>query len=368
MEFPFLELEDAEEILAEAARTVQERFGVPVEFDIEWMSSMDEMHEAFYEALEDTGNWDRMGERIALLADSSADLSGYEDTMAGYLKSIYSLRALINFLPATERAAVRDYRDFVRKMVPIWRSKVRLWLNVFPDNPRRMVNPEKMWQHSSSFWSTVVPHHPDIDVYLTNVLVIYDWLEWPHPHAIFYQAKFGGVGYGMWMGDTDHRGAVFTSAFGILTTRPEFGAGDYQSISRSGRNKILGAVLVAHEFGHTFFGMPEFYEGHDSRCMMSSPSVPAHGYVTWYDDLIRSPGRCSACEPYLLSARCAMEGGRLRKAGDFQGAKRMLRESLRLMPKDVQPRDDRKGWIKYNLRLANQKDRFTDPPALEHSR
>ncbi len=70
-----------------------------------------------------------------------------------------------------------------------------------------------------------------------------------------------------------------------------------EQVERSIKNKAMGAYYLAHEFGHTYYRIPDQYE-HGGACLMNS-AYEDMAVLVGYKKLIESDKACQQCEPWV---------------------------------------------------------------------
>jgi hypothetical protein len=173
------------------------------------------------------------------------------------------------------------------------------------------------------------------DIVFTNGLIIYDHLSEPYPHAISKHAKVGGASF------ISPKRTVLDGRSLMVNIFEEYGniQGICNSIEKSSKelkNKILGGLYFAHEFGHAFYMIPDVYD-HGDTCLMNS-SFQNLDNVKGYNLLISDLSACHKCKPWLIAKEAIIEAGLAYKNLDYNRAAKLYINGANETPKLVDGR------------------------------
>lgn len=241
----------------------------------------------------------------------------------------FSLQELGNIMPKVEPQTYDAYRraleaEYHRKMA--WLTSLKL-----PDGSPlvRLPLPDSQ---SAMDWTNLLHQQERADIIMTNTLIVWDITHAPPPHSIFHHAKLGGGAIA-----NKHRRALNHQCV-LLNVFEEYGgiAGICRTdpaVSRQERNRIIGAVLLAHELGHALFAIPDVYD-HGDACLMNSSAHnldQREAYALLAADL--KP--CASCQPWLTAATQVSDARRAAASGDAAGAAKLYAQALATTPKKL---------------------------------
>lgn len=243
-----------------------------------------------------------------------------------YLQT-FSLQELGNIMPAVQPKTYDAYRqaleaEYHRKMA--WLAGLKL-----PDGKPVVQQPLPDTQ-SSLDWQSLLLAQERADIIMTNTLIAWDGTHAPPPHSIFHHAKLGGGAMA-----NKHRRAlnhqcVMVNVFeeyggiaGICRTDPK--------VTRSERNRIIGAVLLAHELGHAMFALPDVYD-HGDACLMNS-SAHNLDQREAYRLLTADLKPCASCQPWLHAATQLADARTAAASGDAVAAANLFEQVFANTPK-----------------------------------
>ncbi|MFC1534786.1 hypothetical protein ACFL7M_15640 [Thermodesulfobacteriota bacterium] len=176
----------------------------------------------------------------------------FRKSIIRFLKQ-WDINSLKDFFPDK---AIGSYEDVFYNLMNVYHSKIK-WLKTLKitDNEKLVKEPFPAYQ-SFVEWLCYMWNQNQYDLIFTNGLIIGDILSAPYPHAICKHAKVGGEAFFSPKRTTLDGRSLMVNIFeeygniqGICNLKGK--------ISKELKNKILGGFLLAHEFGHAFYMIPE---------------------------------------------------------------------------------------------------------------
>lgn len=236
-----------------------------------------------------------------------------------------SLEELAATLP---RESFESHDQFHDRLMEVYHQKVQ-WLQgiELSDGGGLLQVPAVPYQ-SELEWMCMMSRQDRWDLVLTNSLVLADLTAVPAPHALLRHAKIGGCAYISPSRRVLEGRSMMVSLIEDYCAVP--GISVETEIARSRKNKLVGAVLLAHEFGHAFFEIPDVYD-HGKECLMDS-AAHSDTHEQCYQSLIASPGPCGKCRPWIDSRLARLEARVARDSGDASRAAALYHRSLQLLP------------------------------------
>jgi sterol desaturase/sphingolipid hydroxylase (fatty acid hydroxylase superfamily) len=290
---------DVREILLEANRVLRAKLPIAVPIKIHGVGEMP-IEQLFREVDATAGGEQRENEvwRYDLALGPRARSFTEPEARAARLKFVqnFSLEELGNMMP---RVKVRTH-DAYREALEAEYHKKMSWLAslTLPTGAPLLQQPVPRYQ-SAMDWIYLLNVQDRFDIVMTNTLIAWDVTHSPPPHSIFHHAKLGGGAM-----PSRKRKALGHQAV-LLNVFEEYGgvAGICRSdpaVTRSERNRIIGAVLLAHELGHALFALPDVYD-HGDQCLMNSSTHNVDQRVA-YRLLTARMSPCAKCEPWVRAA------------------------------------------------------------------
>ena len=269
----------------------------------------------------------------------------YRRSLDAFLRA-WSLPALAKFFP---KDRVRTYAEAADATLRVYHEKLD-WLKTLkaPDGSPLLQRPAVPYQ-SYTEWLAMMRAQKRFDVVFTNTLVVLDTANNPYPHSITKHAKVGGSSF-----DSPAR-TVMGGRSVMVNTLEEFGGiagiSRERKVSPDKRNKLVGAVLFAHEFAHAFYLIPDVYD-HPASCLMNSTmenlDMEKAYELLWSD---RKP--CPLCRPYVHSKTLEIRAVALLKSGNYARAGELCLEAARTLPQKLDTdRDARLATLRTCARSA----------------
>ena len=144
---------------------------------------------------------------------------------------------------------------------------------------------------------------PSFDVVVTNTLLVLDDARSLHPHSAMRRASVAGMSASSPFRSALDGQAILASTFSFDTDIPDLSNVSSGSTAEE-KAEALGVVLIAHELGHAYFGIPDVYD-HGPECLMTSRLD--ENYSAVLEALRRDQDPCPRCMPYVYS-RSLLEG------------------------------------------------------------
>ena len=314
---------DVREILGEANRVLRAK--LPVSFGIKIVNAGEMPLPELFRTV-DLAAADRDGPvwRYDFARGARAPAFTEPQAQAVRLKYIqaFTLQELGNIMPAVQPKTYPAYRaaleaEYHRKMA--WLASLEL-----PGGGPVLQMPLPPWQ-SAMDWRDFLAAQDRFDIVLTNTLIAWDVTHSPPPHSIFHHAKLGGGAMASPRRRALGQQAVLLDVFeeyggvaGICRTDP--------AVGRSERNRIIGAVLLAHELGHALFSLPDVYD-HGDACLMNS-SAHNLDQREAYRLLIADLHPCTKCAPWVHAAVELAAARRAAAAGDVARAAALFESGI----------------------------------------
>lgn len=225
---------------------------------------------------------------------------GYRRSLVGFLRS-WSIPSLKGFYP---KERVGNYEQAAAATLRVYHDRIA-WLRTLkaPDGSLLVADPAVSYQ-SYTEWLGMMHAQKRFDVVFTNTLIVLDTANNPYPHSITKHAKVGGSSF-----DSPARGAMGGRSV-MVNIIEDFGGvpgiSRERKVSRDRRNKLVGAVLFAHEFAHAFYLIPDVYD-HPLSCLMNT-NMENLDMEKAYDLLWTDRKPCPLCRPYVESKSLEIRG------------------------------------------------------------
>lgn len=246
--------------------------------------------------------------------------------------SRWRLEELRAFFPEAQRPGLGGYKDIAAQLLAELDRKVELIAGFKVQGGRSLLDPARLDERSYVRWVCAMREQDEADLILTNAFILYDLASEPYPHSIFQKNKVGGASLPSPKRRAIDGRAVFGSTFSMVTELPFFREEGVETLSDAERLEVIGDFIVAHELGHALFKLPDFYD-HPRECLMTTKYET--GYVSGYRDLLRYPGACGGCQPYIDARRLVFRAEDKRRAGDDRGAIALLRRAMKETPRHI---------------------------------
>jgi hypothetical protein len=335
MRLPVLSDDDFETVLKEAKRIISIKLGnrIKINFRDNGKIPLEDSFKDksyrkvnFYKKLSAWQYDLNQGENLPLL-----DKKIFRKKIIRFLRQ-WDINSLRDFFPDK---AISSYEDVFYNLMSVYHSKVK-WLKTLKitGNEKLVLEPLPPYQ-SFVEWLGYMWNQNQYDIVFTNGLIIYDHLSEPYPHAICKHAKVGGASF------FSPKRTVLDGRSLMVNIFEEYGniQGICNSIEKSSKelkNKILGGLYFAHDFGHAFYMIPDVYD-HGDTCLMNS-SFQNLDNVKGYNLLISDLSACHKCKPWLIAKEAIIKAGLAYKNLDYNRAAELYIKGANETPKLVDGR------------------------------
>jgi hypothetical protein len=307
--------QDLNEILDEARSMLKEKLGAEVSLDFRdaGVISIDEF---FKMTNYETDPYFEYFKTVQYRLDAVPPFDKKKAEIIDFLKQ-WDLKSLAGYFPGQ---TVNSYEDVYGLLIRTYQEKVEALKRIHLKDGTPLLYPEGKAFQSYANWEGIMHAQDRYDLVVTNTLIMYDLYTRPYPHAVCKHAKVSGGSY-----DSPKRSVLGGKSIMVNVLEqygeiPElnYNAGD---VPRGLRNKAIGGVMLAHEFGHAFYFIPDVYE-HGDQCLMNS-SFENLNNIKAFEFLQQGKGVCPRCRPYVvaknlfLSAEEAFREKRFSQAGDL---------------------------------------------------
>lgn len=333
MRFPTLSETDVKQVVDEAKRMIRTKLGGGVELDFHDNGAMtlDELfggvnyrqqQGALYKNVLPWKYDIDLGENAPILLNSKKD---YEEEVLTFLHR-WDLTSLAHFFPDRK---IESYGDAFYALMATYHEKVR-WLKTLKTKSGEyvLIRPYAPYQ-SQVEWMGYAEAQDKYDVIITNTLIVLDNMIRPYPHGICKHGKIGGQSM------YSPRRQALNGRSLLVNIFEDYG--DVTGISppvddrpRELKNKSVGGYFLAHEFGHVFFLLPDFYD-HGGGCLMNS-SLEASSSAEGYRLLSQSDSPCPLCRPWVVAKSYVLRAMAADAKGRFNESAKLY-----LIAKEVTP-------------------------------
>ncbi|OHD53592.1 MAG: hypothetical protein A2Y33_06630 [Spirochaetes bacterium GWF1_51_8] len=349
---PMIGGSDSEQILSEAERILKAKFGSTIHFIFEDHGQIpvdDLFKDKTYQNTKLYESWKpykydlKLGKEMPVFSDPA-----FKKQVVSFLQ-MFSLASLSNYFPGV---AIKDYDHAAELVMGVYHSKI-LWLKtlktakgkpvLYPDNPA---------QQSFVEWYTMMEKQDRYDIVIANSLIVMDLITSPFPHSVCKHAKVGGANFNSPARKAFDGNAVMINILEEYGNIPGISAGG-KPLSNEMKNKVIGAVLLAHEIGHAFFHIPDVYD-HPLSCLMNTPSAEV-SYPELYRLLLEDLTPCPKCQPWVEAKQYSLMADQeddLVKKGDLYLA--CAQKTMDLMGEGMYKSYDQKVYIARLFTLARE--------------
>ena len=262
---------------------------------------------------------------------SEPDFDAARPDMLRFLKR-WGLDELRSFFPPEKARGITSYEVLLDKLIPVYRHKVAIIRQLRLTSGLGLFAPAKAPMRSYVNWICAVRAQDRYDVILTNEFLLYDLITEPYPHSIFKKCKVGGASLRSPTRTAMPGRALFASTFGMESDLPFFAEDPDNTLSRTERQRITGMFILAHELGHALFKLPDFYD-HPPQCLMTTRAET--DYISGYRDLLKHPGPCPSCRPYIAARQEYFNARELLAKGRFDEAIAAFKRVVKQTPKHI---------------------------------
>ncbi len=323
--FPPITPKDAQEVLDFAWDIMEDRFGfrlLQISFDNKEESILD-----FFDRYPRRKSFNR-GSRFPLKAPER--IWRHKDKIGEFLKR-WQLDSLQGFRP---KKPFKDHKEFADFLIGVYIDRAdKAMTSKIEENGHPLLSPDNRHQLYID-WVDVMEQQEDYDIVLTNTFVFLDNAVEPYPHSIFKHAKVGGASFDSPKRATFDGFTLMSSTFEFDTHIPFYYDSELGELSKSEKNKVLGAAIVAHEVGHMLFYIPDVYD-HSPACLMDS-RMENLSYPRAYRNLMKESGVCPECRPYIEARKWAFKAQSLSEKDEIQKAVGAYNKAIDLLPTDAE--------------------------------
>ncbi|MCC6275123.1 MAG: hypothetical protein IT569_04645 [Leptospiraceae bacterium] len=288
----------------------------------------------------------------------------YRKELIGFLK-LWDIASLQKFFPEKK---ISNYDEAQNELLKIYPRKMN-WLTTLkiPGNESLVWNPAKNFQ-SYVDWKVFMFEQDKYDVIFTNTLIVLDSIKTPFPHSITKHAKVGGSSF-----ESPKRDPMLGYSL-LVNFLEEYGniegLSNPKKIEREKKNKMIGGLLFAHEFGHAFFQIPDVYD-HPDSCLMNA-SMDKGDMEKNYDALLSDKKVCPKCEPWVRSKKNFIDGEIFLSSKKYNEAGENFLKSASTLPSQID--SDRNSYLqsvykraKSAFREINNAEKIREIEELEKS-
>ncbi|MCB1173969.1 MAG: hypothetical protein KDK39_10400 [Leptospiraceae bacterium] len=251
--------------------------------------------------------------------------SRFRKTAIAFLKH-YKIEKLQGFFPDQP---IHNYNQAFAALHQTYNKKIQ-WLKQRTNNRGQLVWRQKPGQ-SYVHWLGLMHAQKKYDIVITNSLIVFDLMSEPYPHSIAKHAKVGGSSF-----SSPARMALGGRSL-LVNIIEEYGqiegVSKQRSIKRSLRNQMLGGFLLAHEFGHAFYLLPDFYD-HPADCLMNS-AMENMDALAGYRLLLNNNQPCKQCYPWVKSKRLVLHAEQSLAGQNYLQAGRLFEAAIRGVPSRI---------------------------------
>ena len=191
---------------------------------------------------------------------------------------------------------IDSYEQLRIRSLDVWYDKVQVLKTLRTSSGENLLMvPFPPWQ-SQYDWIYAMFYQNQFDLVITNSLIVGNMLNNPSLHSICKHSKIGGMGL-----MSPERKILFGHSL-MINTIEFLGKIKNLSIDDSSLKsefiyRAMGGFFLAHEFGHSFYYIPDFYD-HGAECIMNS-AYENMEYIDGYRKLISARGLCLKCLPWI---------------------------------------------------------------------
>ncbi len=327
-DFPEISDQDLKEILNTARSMYQDKFQID---NIRFQDAGVQSIETFFQQTL-SANPERLHEIEAkrFHPGGQNNFSAKRDIILAFLKN-WQIEQLQAFFPEEERSQYDSYDKLFDGISRQMTSKID-YIQSLQHNGQSILRKEKQRVRSLLNWMVALETQTEYDLVLTNTFILFDNMEQPFPHSIFTTNKVGGLSHKNEHRPTLGKRVIMGSTFGMDTDIPFFKENPKETVSRSQRNHIVGAYIIAHELGHAIFKLPDFYDL-PTHCLMNNNKDIT--YSQGYDLLVSHSGPCPDYAPWMQARSAAYDGDWHASRKEWKQAISAYTKVLRLTPKNV---------------------------------
>lgn len=330
---------DVKEMLAEAKRTIKLKLDDKLEIEFrdhgvktpdEFFADVPYVGASFYAKMIKKKYDTVLQNKAALFAEPA-----YKAEVLSFLKN-WDLKSLRGFFPKT---IIASYEDAYAATLRAYHDRVA-WLKGLKtaQGEPLLVMPPRPYQ-SYVDWKSLMFVQEKYDVVLTNTLIVMDYATTPYPHSVTKHAKVGGSSFESPKRKALAGGSLLVNT--IETTGRIPGLSHEKQLPAEMANKLLGAILFAHEFAHAFYLIPDVYD-HSASCLMNS-SMEGADMEKSYRDLLAEKEPCKLCHPWIASRRNIILAEDYLKKGESDLAGDAYLQAAAILPERIDK--DRRTYI-----------------------
>ncbi|MBI4232264.1 hypothetical protein HY605_03445 [Candidatus Peregrinibacteria bacterium] len=333
---PILLETDLKEVFGEAERIIRIKFGDDIRINFHDNGVM--TGEQFFNGIKYKGNpIYKYYSKYKYPLQGTPLFDKEKEQIIEFLKK-WKLDDLAGFFPGM---AVISYEDAYRLTVEAYAGRIQHLKNIRLGTGSPLLFPDNRPYQSYVDWLGIMNEQDKYDVIVTNTLIVYDLYIQPYLHTVTLHAKVGGGAFESPKRKTLDGTSVLMNILSEYGNIKEF-SGEELPVDRSTKNKILGGFVFAHEFGHTFYLIPDVYD-HGDACLMNG-SFENSPHDQGYRLLIKSHLPCTQCIPYVTAKRNVLLAHSAYEKGSFLEAGFYYLRAAELTPMKLAP--DRNLYLK----------------------
>jgi hypothetical protein len=296
MRLPVISETDFRQILSGAESVLTVKFGGIIQFEFtdhgqipvdELFKDQSYRNSKLYQSWKPYKYDIQLGKNMPVFSDPA-----YLKKAADFLK-MYSMESLGKYFPGV---TLKDYDHAAELLIDTYQRKVE-WLKTLKTAKGvSLLIKNQPPQQSFIEWYAMMSAQDKYDIVIANSLIVYDLITSPYPHTVCKHAKAGGASFSSPARDAFGGNSVMINILEDYGNIPGISA-DYQDIAPETKNKIIGAILLAHEIGHAYFHIPDVYD-HPVSCLMNTPNGDVSN-PELYAMLIADMTPCPKCKPWV---------------------------------------------------------------------
>jgi hypothetical protein len=344
---PMLSSQDMNQILEEANRIINLKLGVDIEFKINDLGEIS-LEELFKDKEWQKSKYYKWFRRWKYNMDSPPDFKKYKKKIIEFLKN-WNLDDLKKFNP---EAKINSYDDFFEDLVSTYKQKIDWLQTLKTESGDSLITKPMLPYNSDREWTSFMWYQNKYDIIITNTLVVYDYFLHLYPHTVYKHAKTGGGRFLSPKREALDGGSVTINILESHGNIPSISRTDTE-LSRELKNKMAGGFLLAHEFAHAFFLIPDVYD-HGSTCLMNT-TLENLDYLEGYKILISSLSPCQKCQPWVISKEFVIQAKIAYEKGEYEHSAELYLKGAEKLPKFIS--GDYRGYMKklYKRALSTYK-------------
>lgn len=256
------------------------------------------------------------------------DFNKYKNKIVKFLKN-WDLESLKKFIP---KKGIYSYDDFFVDLVNTFKKKIDQLQTLKTEKGENLITKSILPYNSDTEWTGFLYYQDKYDIIITNTLIVYDNFLEPYPHTIYKHAKTGG---GVFLSPKRKSIEARSIMISIIETHGNVpGISEINTkVSKEFKNRAIGGYLLAHEFTHVFFLIPDVYD-HGNTCLMNT-TLENLEYLEGYKMLIGNLSPCQKCKPWVISKKSVIQAGIAYEKGDYNTSAEFYLKAAKELPKFI---------------------------------